>query len=105
MLNQGGDNKNGSNSDEYFAAKESDQLANILLNKGRSFYNLLESNAYLEKLNNMWRAYHGDYGNDLDYGHRINFTGEQGEYVNLIANHFRNIAEHILVMVTSNRPV
>ncbi len=91
--------------DEYFATKEPDKLAGILLNKGRSFFNLLESNAYLEKLNNMWRAYHGDYGNDLDYGHRINFTGEQGEYVNLIVNHFRNIAEHILVMVTSNRPV
>jgi len=91
--------------DEYFADKEPDQLASILLTKGRSFFNLLESNAYLEKLNNMWRAYHGDYGNDLDYGHRINFTGEQGEYVNLIVNHFRNIAEHILVMVTSNRPI
>lgn len=98
-------NQQESSSDQYFASKEPDQLASILLNKGRSFYNLLESNAYLEKLNNMWRAYHGDYGNDLDYGHRINFTGEQGEYVNLIVNHFRNIAEHILVMVTSNRPV
>src|SRR5271165_6011757 len=94
----------GAQADEYFASKEPDQLASTLLNKGRSFYNLLESNAYLEKLNNMWRAYHGDYGNDLDYGHRINFTGEQGEYVNLIVNQFRNIAEHILVMVTSNRP-
>ena len=96
---------NNGNSNEYFASKAPDQLASVLLNKGRSFFNLLESNAYLEKLNNMWRAYHGDYGNDLDYGHRINFTGEQGEYVNLIVNHFRNIAEHILVMVTSNRPI
>lgn len=100
MLNQV-ENK----ADEYFAAKDADKLASILLNKGRSFFNLLESNAYLEKLNNMWRAYHGDYGNDLDYGHRINFTGEQGEYVNLIVNHFRNIAEHVLNMVTSNRPI
>lgn len=98
-------NQTPNKADEYFAAKPPDQLASILINKGRSFYNLLESNAYLEKLNNMWRAYHGDYGNDLDYGHRISFTGEQGEYVNLIVNHFRNIAEHILVMVTSNRPV
>jgi hypothetical protein len=97
--------KSSKHNDEYFAAKEPDQLASILLNKGRSFFNLLESNAYLEKLNNMWRAYHGDYGNDLDYGHRINFSGEQGEYVNLIVNHFRNIAEHVLVMVTSNRPI
>lgn len=92
-------------SDEYFASKEPDQLASILLNKGRSFFNLLESNAYLEKLNNMWRAYHGDYGGNGDYGHKINFTGEQGEYVNLIVNHFRNIAEHIINIVTSNRPI
>ncbi len=106
MLNQSEDiGSSKKNLDEYFASKEADQLASTLLSKGRSFFNLLESNAYLEKLNNMWRAYHGDYGNDLDYGHRINFTGEQGEYVNLIVNHFRNIAEHILVMVTSNRPV
>ncbi len=97
------DNQQPNPTDQYFAAKAPDQLADILLKKGRSFYNLLESNAYLDKLNNMWRAYHGDYGNDL--GHQINFTGEQGEYVNLIVNHFRNIAEHILVMVTSNRPV
>lgn len=98
---------NGSSStpEQYFAAKAPDQLASILLGKGRSFFNLLESNAYLEKLNNMWRAYHGDYGNDLDYGHRLNFVGEQGEYVNLIVNHFRNLAQHMYVIVTANRPV
>lgn len=98
-------NTDGSRNDEYFASKEPDQLASILIGKGRSFFNMLESNAYLEKLNMMWRAYHGDYGDNGDYGHRINFTGEQGEYVNLVVNHFRNIAEHMLVMVTSNRPV
>ena len=96
---------NGSSPEQYFAAKAPDQLASILLGKGRSFFNLLESNAYLEKLNNMWRAYHGDYGNDLDYGHRLNFVGEQGEYVNLIVNHFRNLAQHMYVIVTANRPV
>lgn len=87
---------------EYFASKEPEKLASVLLDKSRSFYNLLESNSYLEKLNNMWRAYHGDYSND---NHRISFTGEQDEFVNLTVNHFRNIAEHVLVMVTSNRPV
>jgi Hom_end-associated Hint/Homing endonuclease len=37
-------------------------------------------------------------------GHQINFTGEQGELVTLPVNHFRNIAQHIYVMITSNRP-
>lgn len=89
----------------YFAAKAPNEVASILIGKGRSFFNLLESNAYLEKLNNMWRAYHGDYGNDLDYGHSLNFTGEQGEYVNLVVNHFRNLAQHMFVIVTANRPI
>lgn len=96
---------NNNPGDEYFAAKSPDQLASILLGKSRSFFNLLESNAYLEKLNNMWRAYHGDYGSQGDYGHKINFTGEQGEYVTLVVNHFRNIAEHMLNIITANRPI
>lgn len=53
----------------------------------------------------MWRAYHGAYDNDLGFGHRINFTGEQGELVQLPVNHFRNIAQHMYVMVTASRPV
>ena len=41
----------------------------------------------------------------MGYGHQIGFTGEQGELVTLPVNHFRNIAQHMLVMVTTNRPV
>lgn len=91
--------------EEYFAQKEPEKLAGILLGKAKSFFNLLEANAYLDKLNRMWRAYHGLYSVDTGYGHAINFTGEQGELVNFPVNHFRNLAQHIFVMITSNRPV
>lgn len=99
-----GQNNYQSAEDVYFAAKESDAVASNLLEKASSFFNLLRANAYLEKLQRMWRAYHGAYDNDLGFGHRINFTGEQGEYTQLAVNHFRNIAQHIYVMITSNRP-
>lgn len=93
-----------SNNDIYFAAKESKETASILLNRARSFYNILESNNYLDKLKNMFQAYYGNYSTYTD-GHKIEFGGEQGELVQLPVNHFRNIAQHTLTMITSNRPV
>jgi len=99
-----GQSKYQSAEEIYFAAKKPEDVASNLLEKSASFFNLLRANAYLEKLQRMWRAYHGAYDNDLGFGHRINFTGEQGEYTQLAVNHFRNIAQHIYVMITSNRP-
>ena len=97
--------QNKSKDDVYFAAKPAEDVASNLLEKSSSFFNLLRANAYLEKLQRMWRAYHGAYDNDLGFGHRINFTGEQGEYTQLAVNHFRNIARNIFVMITANRPI
>lgn len=91
--------------DIYFAQKKAEDCAGILLSKGESFFNLLRANAYLEKMSRMWRAYHGAYSNDLGYGHRVEFSGEQGELVMLPVNHFANIAQHIYTMITANRPI
>lgn len=99
-----GQSKYKSSEDVYFAAKKAEEVASVLMGKSSSFFNLLRANAYLEKLQRMWRAYHGAYDNDLGFGHRISFTGEQGEYTQLSVNHFRNIARNIFVMITSNRP-
>jgi hypothetical protein len=91
--------------DIYFAAKPAADAASIILGKSESFFNILRSNSYLDKLQNMWRAYNGAYLNDyIGYGHRVNFTGEQGELVQIPINHFRNLAQHIYVMITSSRP-
>ena len=89
----------------YFASKEAKETANILLQKSKTFFNVLESNAYLEKLRKMWRAYYGAYNDSVGYGHQIEFTGEQGEFTSLPVNHFRNLAQHIYVMITTNRPI
>lgn len=94
-----------SNPNTYFAAQEATKTASTLLAKATSFFNVLEANSYLEKLNRMWRAYHGAYSDSVGYGHEITFMGEQGELVNLPVNHFRNLAQHMLNMITANRPV
>jgi hypothetical protein len=89
----------------YFANKAANETADILLQRAQSFYDLLTTNSYLEKLQSMWRMYHGAYQTDTGMGHRISFSGEQDELVNMPVNHFRNLAQHIYVMITSNRPI
>lgn len=90
--------------DMYWASHEDPKkTAAIALQKGQSFFNTLSQNAYIEKLYKMWRFYHGVFDNGT--GHQVNFGGEQGEFTNLYVNHFRNIARHIITMITANRPV
>lgn len=90
--------------DQYFAGMEAEKTASILLRRAQSFYTVMTSNAYIDKLRKMWRAYYGAYANDVGNGHQVSFTGEQGELTILPVNHFRNLASHMLVMVTSSRP-
>lgn len=90
----------------YFAAREAEDCAAALLEKGASFFQTMRSNSYLDKISQMWYYYYGNFNqeNGSD-GHEITFTGEQGELVKLPVNHFRNLAQNILNMIIANRPV
>lgn len=85
----------------YFAADTANECASNLLNKARSFHTLMQSNAYLLKIKNMWYYYHGQFNQN---SHEVGYTGEQGELLTLNVNHFRNIGEHIINMILSSRP-
>ena len=87
---------------KYFAAKDADKAVSIILGKTENWFQVIESNAYLDKIRQSWASYHGAYYDDN--GHQINFGGEQGELTNIAVNHYRNLARHILVMVTASRP-
>ncbi len=87
--------------DVYFANKPSEERAQILLTKSSEWFDDMSTSGYLEKIRMMWAAYHGCY---YDESHTINFGGEQGELVQFGVNHLRNIAQHMLNMITSTRP-
>lgn len=91
-------------SNQYFASMEPEKTAQILLDKANSWFNQLEANGYLEKLRIMWASYHGVYFDSWSDSHSITFSGEQGELTNIAVNHLRNLAQHMLVMVTATRP-
>jgi hypothetical protein len=88
----------------YFAAKSSEKTAADLLKKGKSYFNTLETNKYLDKIRDMFRFYYGNFESSSE-AHEISFTGEQGELVRLPVNVFRNLARHIHSMITANRPI
>jgi hypothetical protein len=98
-------NNDKSTLEKYFAAEEPEKLASICLSKASSFYNILTMNYYLDNLVRMWLFYHGQYNATISGdSHRVSFMGEEGELVGLPVNHFRNIAQHMLNMITANRP-
>lgn len=88
----------------YFGQKPPLECAAYLDGKIGEWSQGTETSGWLEKLRSAYCAYHGAYYTDTSSGHQISFGGEQGELVNLPVNHFRNIAQHILVMTCSNRP-
>jgi hypothetical protein len=101
-----GANSEGVTPNVYFAADTAEHLAATCTAKSQSFYNTLNANYYLDKLVAQWSYYHGEFAGGLSGdSHRVAFTGEMGELAQLPVNHYRNIAEHIINMITANRPV
>lgn len=88
----------------YFAAREANETVSVLLAKANAWFTNLDTSGYLDKLREMWAAYYGAYYSTVQNGHKISFSGEQGELANLPVNHLHNIAQNILVMITSVRP-
>jgi hypothetical protein len=89
---------------QYFASLPPEETASELLHRAKGWMSALQMNGYLEKLEMSQAAYHGSGQGNFNEGHRLQFTGEQGELVTLPVNHYRNIAEHIITMITASRP-
>jgi hypothetical protein len=98
------ENDQNSEQSKYFAAKEANETVNVLLSKADDWFNRIEINGYLDKIRQMWMAYHGAYYEDIEDSHNITFSGEQGELVNISINHIRNIATNMKTLITSSRP-
>jgi len=97
--------KNPNNLETYFAARDSEQAAAAALDKARTYYSQIKSNSYVTKLANMYKFYYGNFNKGTSENHTISFTGEEGELVSIPVNMFRNLARHIINIITANRPV
>jgi hypothetical protein len=89
---------------KYFASLPKEEAAPIIMGKILAWQNSLDANGYIDKVKRSWAKYHGASYENLNDGHQIKFQGEQGELVSIKINHFRNIAQNMLVLTTTNRP-
>lgn len=89
----------------YFAARESERTASAVLEKATTYYSGLKSNSYVSKLAGMVKFYYGNFNKSTSEDHSISFTGEEGELVSIPVNMFRNLARHVINIITANRPV
>lgn len=87
--------------DKYFASDEPEVLVEYMQKRAGEWFQTLTTSKYLDKIKRSWQSYHGVYYED---SHAVTFGGEQGELVNLPVNHYRNIAQNIVTMVTATRP-
>lgn len=88
----------------YFAAKPAKECVSALIEKSDQYYQTLESMGWWEKLRNMYAATYGAYNTSVGNAHQLTFSGDDGEYTDLVANHFRNIGRNMHTMITSIRP-
>ena len=91
-------------SKDYFAARESKECVSALSAKVDIWEQTLTSTGYLNKLRDMYAAYHGAYYSSVGEAHQITFGGDEGELVELAINNMRNLAKHMHTMMTSSRP-
>jgi hypothetical protein len=88
----------------YFASRNPDETAQVLLAKADQWFNQMTVNGYLEKIKQTWSACHGCYYSGFTDSHMIQFGGEQGELSHLAVNHIRSISDNIINMITAARP-
>lgn len=85
----------------YFAKDEPKKTIQYLEDKAKTWYDIMQSNNYIEKMVTSWAYYYGKF---YDAEHEITFGGESGELLHIPIGHFGNIGQHILNNVTGSRP-
>lgn len=91
--------------DVYWAAVETERLAESLSAQARIFWDRIEADGLLE----VWRRSHRTfYGTDGQGGWAnsvaVTYGGESDEFVMVRVNHYRSIAQALFAMATGQRP-
>jgi len=87
-------------------ARESDEdaLVSQLESRVEEFRNYQRSSAYWRWLIKNWQYAHNLYFDDQIDSIGVSALGEQGELVGYAVNHFRNLLQQLLTLVTRDRP-
>lgn len=86
----------------YLFHAEASELAAKLLTRAHKVQTQFQTTGVLTRARKAYHSYHGQYFRATP-GHQLGRAGEQGEYTTLAVNHFRNLIQHTLSLLSSNR--
>jgi hypothetical protein len=89
----------------YFATSKGDELGRELMKRRDAHFMYLRETGRWELLYKSELAHYGysTTGNGAR-SHAVGRTGEKSEFATIKVNHFRNLAQHMLTLCTSQRP-
>lgn len=85
--------------EDYFANKSRNEIGYDLMKIIDDYYNYILKNGILK----IWEKSRNFYYRGWMKGSKINRTGKQNEFFSVCVNEFRNIIQHLIVSVTSQR--
>lgn len=94
-----------SEGNEYFAGLKSDKLPGAVWHRFKHGQSALRSSGKHDRLQRSWRTYYarGDKGQWGDTT-QIGKGGKRGELTQISPNHYRNLTQHVLSMITGAPP-
>lgn len=84
----------------YFATKPVEEIGSDLAEKVEDYYNYLMGSG----LALLWRNSHNQYYEARFSNGELYRTGDHGEFLNMPANHYKSLINHIKVLTTNQRP-
>lgn len=86
--------------EQYFAAKPPPEFGSDLISKVDDYFDWVRTNGVLS----MWRRSYRTYYKPFRTLGQLGVDGDKGQFTTMNVNHYRNLLQHLLVMVTQQRP-
>jgi len=90
---------------EYWAAAPKDEIGNHIFDKVRLYHDFLRQSGRIEKIKKSFAVMSGG---SVDGTGKVSWeisrSGEQGELLVTAENHYRNIGNNLLTLITAQRP-
>lgn len=108
--NSGNGATNPTSTDQYFGSLPTEEIAAALQQKCDDYYTYISSSNLAELWRRAYRAYYGMRNGNFSAGWglfdtgRLIASGDQGEIVRIKVNHFSNLIQHQLSLITGSRP-
>lgn len=84
----------------YFATKPVAEIGSELMDRVEGYYDFLLASG----ISSLWKNSHNQYYEARISNGQLYQSGDHGEYLNMPANHYKSLLNHIKVLTTNQRP-